>query len=46
VGRYPQGVELSATALGKGSILGGGPRESPTLAVGRDARIGTTTRLA
>ena len=46
VGRYPQGVELGAAPLGKGTILSGGPKGTPLLSVGRDARVGTTTRLA
>jgi hypothetical protein len=46
VGRYPQGFELGAMALGKGSVLGPGSQGAQNLSVGRDARIGTTTRLA
>jgi len=44
IGCYPDGgIKLREARLGKASVIGGdGP---PTLTVGKNARIGTTTRL-
>lgn len=44
IGCYPDGgISLCGMRLGKASVLGGGER--PELSVGRNARVGTTTRL-
>lgn len=47
VGAVPQGVTLGATPLGAASILTGAPHMEggPVITVGREGRIGTTTRL-
>lgn len=47
IGCYPEGVTLGATPLGPASVLSEGPqrRGAPTLRVGQQARIGTTTLL-
>jgi hypothetical protein len=47
VGRYPSGVTLGAMPLGQATVLEEPPhrRGGPTLEVGKNARIGTTTRL-
>ena len=47
VGRYPQGVTLDETPLGWASVLGEPPhkRGGPSLQVGKQARVGTTTKL-
>jgi phage tail-like protein len=48
IGRYVEGVTLDETTLGSPALLGNadGSHGSSTLVVGRDARIGATTRLA
>ena len=48
VGRYPEGVTLNQTALGGDSVLGEPPHKQggPTLEIGRQSRVGTTTKLA
>ncbi|NOT54926.1 MAG: hypothetical protein HOP18_10000 [Deltaproteobacteria bacterium] len=48
VGRYPEGVTLNQTPLGAGSVLGEPPHKQggPALEIGRQARIGATTKLA
>ena len=48
VGRYPEGVTLNQTALGGDSVLGEPPHKQggPTLEIGRQSRIGTTTKLS
>lgn len=47
IGRYPEGVTLSATPLGKASVLGEPPNKqgAPTFRIGEQARLGTTTKL-
>ncbi len=47
VGRYPEGVTLDETPLGWASVLGESPgaRGGPSLQIGRQARIGSTTKL-
>ena len=48
VGRYPEGVTLNQTALGGDSVLSEPPHKQggPTLEIGRQSRVGTTTKLA
>lgn len=48
VAAVPQGVALGTTPLGQGSMLTSPPHMDggPAIAVGKDGRIGTTTRLA
>jgi phage tail-like protein len=46
IGCYPDGgVRLREARLGKATVLGGDDRPAPSLIIGREARIGTTTRL-
>jgi hypothetical protein len=47
VGRYPAGVTLNDMQLGRATVLTAPPHKQggPSLAVGEQARIGTTTRL-
>jgi phage tail-like protein len=47
IGRYPEGVTLSATPLGQGSVLGEPPYKQggPTFQIGTQSRLGTTTKL-
>ena len=47
IGRLPQGVTLNETLLGPASVLGPPPHKQggPSLEVGKEARIGTTTIL-
>lgn len=47
VGRYPSGVTLNQTTLDRASVLSTGTRgeAAPSLTVGKQARIGTTTKL-
>jgi phage tail-like protein len=47
VGRYPEGVTLNTSQLGSGTLLTSAPntRAGPSFSVGRQARIGATTRL-
>jgi phage tail-like protein len=47
VGRYPEGVTLNESALGRGSVLSEPPQKQgpPTLEIGRWSRVGTTTKL-
>jgi phage tail-like protein len=47
VGRYPEGVTLNQSELGSGTVLGSAPNalSGPSFAVGKQARIGSTTRL-
>jgi phage tail-like protein len=47
IGRLPQGVTLNATPLGPASVLGSPPHKQggPSLEIGKEARIGTTTIL-
>lgn len=48
VGAVPQGITLGATPLGAASILTAPPhlQGGPSIALGKEGRIGTTTRLA
>ncbi|MDD5320322.1 MAG: phage tail protein [Methylococcales bacterium] len=45
IGRLPQGVTLNETPLGSASVLGAPPHKQggPSLEIGKEARIGTTT---
>jgi phage tail-like protein len=45
VGRYPQGVTLNQTPLGQASVLAERSPATPSLIVGKQARVGTTTKL-
>jgi phage tail-like protein len=46
IGAYPDGgIKLHEARLGKATVLGGDDPSAPSLSVGRNARIGTTTRL-
>lgn len=47
VGRLPEGVTLGETPLGRASVLTSPPHErgGPSMEIGREGRIGTTTRL-
>jgi phage tail-like protein len=48
IGRYPEeGVTLSSSKLGSASVLSPAPdqQNGPTLRIGKQARIGSTTRL-
>ncbi len=47
IGQYPEGVILNEAPLGKDTILGKSPDKpgGPTMEVGKEARIGSTTRL-
>jgi phage tail-like protein len=45
VGRYPASVELDSTVLCRGSVLPPARRSGPSMSVGDDARIGSTTLL-
>jgi phage tail-like protein len=47
VGRYPDGVTLNDTSLGGASVLSAPPDRSggPSFAIGKIARLGSTTRL-
>jgi phage tail-like protein len=47
IGRLPQGVTLNETPLGIASVLGAPPHKQggPSLEIGKEARIGTTTIL-
>ena len=47
VGRYPEGVSLDESKLGDGTVLTEPPhrRGGPSFAVGRNARIGSTSTL-
>ena len=47
VGRYPVGVTLNDMQLGRATVLTAPPHKQggPSLAIGEQARIGTTTRL-
>jgi len=47
IGRLPEGVTLNETPLGPASILGVPPHKQggPSLEIGTDSRIGTTTIL-
>jgi phage tail-like protein len=47
VGRYPEGVTLAETPLGVASVLSEPPqkRSGPSLQVGRQARVGSSTKL-
>ncbi len=45
VGCYPQGFLLDQAHIGRGTVLASKRPGGPTLEVGSDARIGTTTRL-
>jgi phage tail-like protein len=47
VGRYPEGINLDESRLGRASVLGepSYKRGSPSLEIGKEARIGTTTKL-
>jgi phage tail-like protein len=47
IGRYPEGVTLNATPLGQASVLGEPPDKQgkPTLQIGKQSRLGTTTKL-
>lgn len=43
IGRYPEGVLLGQSGLGKATVLGAEVNGSPSLRVGQNARIGATT---
>jgi phage tail-like protein len=47
VGRYPAGVTLNEMPLGRATVLTAPPHKqgAPSLAIGEQSRIGTTTRL-
>jgi hypothetical protein len=47
VGRYPAGVTLNEMPLGRASVLTAPPHKqgAPSLAIGEQSRIGTSTRL-
>jgi phage tail-like protein len=47
IGRLPQGVTLNETILGRASVLSAPPHKQggPSFEIGREARIGTTTKL-
>src|SRR5262245_46116273 len=47
IGRYPAGVTLNETPLGRASVLTTPPHEEggPSLEIGNQARIGSTTKL-
>lgn len=47
IGRYPEGVTLDATPLGQASVLGepGDKQGGPTFEIGKQSRVGTTTKL-
>ena len=47
IARYPAGVTLDQTSLGRGSVLTSPPRKQggPSLEIGNQSRIGATTRL-
>jgi phage tail-like protein len=47
IARYPAGVTLNETPLGRGSVLTEPPHKQggPSLEIGKQARIGTTTAL-
>jgi phage tail-like protein len=47
VGCYPEGVTLNETPLGGASVLGAPPNQGggPSFAIGKVARLGSTTRL-
>lgn len=47
VGRYPEGVTLDGSNLGQGTVLSEPPykRGGPTFEIGRESRIGATTKL-
>jgi phage tail-like protein len=46
IGAYPDGgIKLHEARLGKATVLGGTDPHAPSLTVGGNARIGTTTRL-
>jgi phage tail-like protein len=45
VGCYPEGIILNQSGLGKASVLGPAHEGGPSLQVGINARIGTTTKL-
>ena len=45
IGAYPVGVTLDETPLGLASVLGPAYKGGPSLQIGTEARVGTTTRL-
>ena len=47
VGRYPAGVTLNDMQLGRATVLTAPPHKQggPSLAIGEQSRVGTTTRL-
>jgi hypothetical protein len=47
VGRYPEGVTLNQSIIGRASVLSAPPHKqgSPSLEIGEHSRIGTTTKL-
>lgn len=47
IGRYPEGVELNGMPLGQATVLGKPPYKQvgPSMEIGKQARIGTTTKL-
>jgi phage tail-like protein len=47
IGRYPEGVTLNQSALGRASVLTAPPYKQggPSLEIGDQSRIGTTTKL-
>ena len=47
IARIPQGVRLGDAELGQGTVLTGAPRtrKGPSMVVGANARIGTSTKL-
>jgi hypothetical protein len=47
VGRYPEGVSLDTTTLGRASVLTEPPEKQggPSFEIGKQSRIGSTTKL-
>lgn len=47
IGRYPEGVTLNTTPLGAASVLGASPEKqgNPTFEIGKQSRVGSSTRL-
>jgi phage tail-like protein len=47
IGKYPQGINLHISHLGRASVLSSSPhrRGGPSFEIGKEARIGSTTRL-
>jgi phage tail-like protein len=46
IGSYPgQNIVVDEAHLGRATMVGGSPHAGPTMRVGHDARVGTTTKL-